>query len=1464
MTTQTIDSLKEEIADCYIKQFQKELWWIKSITILPIKPSMKDILIWKKELPEKFIEIEDFKFWKNVIQFLSPKLANQIFDFLKAKRQEIVNRQTVWDLTLLKNEILWIGNLNDNPVDDSEWWDNISWWWQNNSEWWDNVPWLWQNDSEENKESNGINPVVAWVVTSAVWAYGTYELKNLAEWMDIENVIRNLDDTQIKKTVESAIDIMEKQKKALTSRLTPHQVETVENHIKQLQEWIKDVEKNWGVSDLLKDWYAVREKLPWTLLKNGFNENILKLIDESADQLHWKPITEIKKILKISDSDESLDLLLKSISGTKDAKQIKQMTKVIRWWNRLSKFAKTFAWAMRLDVAFAWLDVRVYLESEKEAELISEINKVRGDNKHNQALFQLWVWLWSVVAEWLVILWICAGWWSYWWPIWTLVWLAVWAAAWGISEAGDALYYDVKDFYVQNDEDFLRQSRWKIKQGILQLVHNYKKGDTSVNEKFTTWVETHNVRLDFLCPPYWLLFDETKEADLKNWKNTKELTFESACRSMIFLEEIEDGADGLKDNSYLWDYVNSGLSKQDFLKDKDEEYKKYFNEYLEKMVNRINKRMEYVEKEFDKPDIIDAIYAGEWVKCLTQIFTESKGYANISDDNKRDDSKTYSENKLFYKEDMFKDFPPEKVEKLDSIRENDSNLFLDIITTTSLEKFVWEEETDENYRENVNLVETYKKYMNAFENFEDKHYLYIDDEYKNGLFIYNVLKADFNIDKVKYPTTDTENLLARTWLWIERRWLTEISDNILQNILYKLAKQLNGYTWKNDMYELMRFYGEGEDDVHWIYYSDKRKINEDWAIDARLDNNIPKIIDGEKIDEYVDRFMKNNFYKPIFDYNTGEITGYTLKSSIDTPTESIDPQLTAELINVIEKIVREELTNHSIQNQEKVKEEIKTVIKQNSNGEYIELPYYLILKAKESWLWDLQRQFFKRNQNNSSEGGVVEICYMNKEYNTTSIFDNCEKSYISSVREKFTQDELAYINRVDNVCENLRKIRNVEWWWIRQSTRHEDDLDLPIEIERIISDKIIERENFKDTVLLYDANTCNTSDVITKYIEYAEYFECLYKWILFSEAGFSWSNDIDSFQYFQSAMWLWSLNLFTNEWELNIDVLKSSWWKWFDFIVNDDKFIIFYKSLLEKLQFKAGSKMYESLEYRWKQWDESQKELARRVSYDIITTTFEKCLLQTDSQGNISMISKGSIKWKRSSLKDDIEREVKNHISKMELTGDVDTSKITPLMHEREIKKLTQWEKETTDLTPIINALINERLPQVNWSDNRLQLQYDAENSTINSWWEKVKISIEKKETILWWNKFYIKINWLDIEFNRLKEWIRTANLINWLKYNMRNEPIWKRVPTRIHPDANLGEYKRETGSLVRDVNNSYDDIEILTEDILDEWYPTIKNSAEFLKYVNKLLEAISSNNWWFSGYDDGREEWEEESPIVY
>jgi hypothetical protein len=47
----------------------------------------------------------------------------------------------------------------------------------------------------------------------------------------------------------------------------------------------------------------------------------------------------------------------------------------------------------------------------------------------------------------------------------------------------DTLYYDVRDFYLQDKEDYIRKTRAEVKQAILQHLHNKKEGNISLNEK---------------------------------------------------------------------------------------------------------------------------------------------------------------------------------------------------------------------------------------------------------------------------------------------------------------------------------------------------------------------------------------------------------------------------------------------------------------------------------------------------------------------------------------------------------------------------------------------------------------------------------------------------------------------------------------------------------------------------------------------------------------------------------------------------------------------------------------------------------------------------------------------------------------------------------------------------------------------------------------------------------------------
>jgi hypothetical protein len=42
---ETTEVLKQEISEAYLKNFKKELGWLKSLTLLPIEKKIKNILV---------------------------------------------------------------------------------------------------------------------------------------------------------------------------------------------------------------------------------------------------------------------------------------------------------------------------------------------------------------------------------------------------------------------------------------------------------------------------------------------------------------------------------------------------------------------------------------------------------------------------------------------------------------------------------------------------------------------------------------------------------------------------------------------------------------------------------------------------------------------------------------------------------------------------------------------------------------------------------------------------------------------------------------------------------------------------------------------------------------------------------------------------------------------------------------------------------------------------------------------------------------------------------------------------------------------------------------------------------------------------------------------------------------------------------------------------------------------------
>jgi hypothetical protein len=189
----------------------------------------------------------------------------------------------------------------------------------------------------------------------------------------------------------------------------------------------------------------------------------------------------------------------------------------------------------------------------------------------------------------------------------------------------------------------------------------------------------------------------------------------------------------------------------------------------------------------------------------------------------------------------------------------------------------------------------------------------------------------------------------------------------------------------------------------------------------------------------------------------------------------------------------------------------------------------------------MQKLFFRWNKDSEK----MEVCWLPYESFTSELqFDDNQiiRSYVSSYRDlgsaetyespldSFTKEERCYIDRVERAHKLLENLRSCEWLWTK-----EDDLDLPTDVEHIISEKYVEREKFKRNLLARWPEYSCSMEVLEKYKEFAEYFENLYRWILLLETTFVMSNDVDKFEYYQLALSRWSSVFFDKNWKIKTD-----------------------------------------------------------------------------------------------------------------------------------------------------------------------------------------------------------------------------------------------------------------------------------------------------------------------------------------
>ncbi|MBR6908315.1 hypothetical protein IKN40_07755 [bacterium] len=130
----------------------------------------------------------------------------------------------------------------------------------------------------------------------------------------------------------------------------------------------------------------------------------------------------------------------------------------------------------------------------------------------------------------------------------------------------------------------------------------------------------------------------------------------------------------------------------------------------------------------------------------------------MKSEGKRNERTNFDTNLRRYKSEYFSEFPNEKIDKLENLKQDYPLLFQELIVTASLSSLLGEDEGNSNYTENVKLVKKYQDWLKLTQTDKEKIDMEIPDTHKNVNFIEKFLEADFDITKVQFGSVDEETL----------------------------------------------------------------------------------------------------------------------------------------------------------------------------------------------------------------------------------------------------------------------------------------------------------------------------------------------------------------------------------------------------------------------------------------------------------------------------------------------------------------------------------------------------------------------------------------------------------------------------------------------------------------------------------------------------------------------------------
>lgn len=1449
------EQIKLEIAENYIQKFKDELGWFKSLALLPVESKIKKIMISQEDLENKTLaDLEDLWRWRTILWTLTPKMANDIFDFLKQKQSLIIQAETQQKLEQLRNEVvLWqvVVPTQETPSPSPTPSTNAHVT-QSSGEITDNQE--HKTTSESKPQGNSIAlGVGVWVTGATAWkiiekSVNTFNDKTLmkkVEGIKVESTSAKQEISLIQKQIDKAID--QSKSAAKNPKLSRSMRKNLENSSK----------KFWEVAASLQDGEVIEAwDARWKLGRDMPADMLNALDPKSAKKLAELDDVTMALIAKSTSSDEIAQILEKKwitivdkkiiqvLADMQDVANIQAFSTVLRFGKKLSPVLKGLSCFWALDVAFFGFDVRMWKESMNEADYIAKVNEARASITKNKAYFELAMWAASIVLE-LGIIVACSSIGTAAGSIvpvlgnaaWLVIGLAVGTLVFTVQELVNQLYYDKKIYFAQNKEDYVRQERTAIKQAILQSTKEYKlRGNKNI-----------------------------QNAALKKQGIT---TLEEAWKALIIQEELEKYQQGTSKKNISWALLSkryySGSIQKDFFTTLSAQEKQQRKTESASMDKEVTSRMKYIQlymtpngDQKKQQAFMASIDAAQWIAYIEKIVGESDIYREMHDSS-NEYLPWFTGTIEAYTQQLGKNLQqqyPKQYQVFESLSTQNRYLFEYICT--GIQWFPLNEKgyTSQEYtaiQANHQFIRSfyhYKMLWRTKEQTQNTSIAYTDYDY--GYLERILINTDEISKRWNFNTQEAKQYFSKD-MRINSKLATnyQVSSSTGQNIIYRMAREFHGYSGNNTMSELMSFYSEATDDTKGIYYDKKWKINNDentfggdrwynkswknfaiqWVIGTAIINRCSTIDKGRNIDAIDKQNMSAESVYAKFE------NMMLIESKVDVA----DQEITKELKNKIKTIISEEIATKAPAYKKQVEQKIKEfVISQSKmigesaeiqeNGAltytgkehagYVELPYELVIEAKKAKLGEVEKFLFKYEQ-----GKIVAITsqvYTNTPLAFTTLPLVYEK--VTSLRKSLTPQETHIISKVDEVKNQLSRIRSVE---SRKEDMIfgglEDELNIPIAIEREMTQKVYERENLKQKLLYVDINEAK-STLLQEWKSYYTYFNDTYIGMLATISQFYFNDNLGNHNRMSQA-WAWigkEKYQITHEGKVSFDHLSLE--------KDEKKFLLKYIQKSYQWEKKTVEQLLLSSESK-------EKDKGEWMLDQIIVAVFEsEVMLTTSDQKNIKKINQNLDAWSSA-----IEKKLQislgskaKYISVIDEITTIDESKI--IYEDQKIVPVHAKEKEVyTSIQTVTNQMVSTMNTVDRWHGRKnIRMVVNDKETTdqkivaqIQSRDSSRKIYIDIKQ-----NTYYIE--WLNHAFTDSKEFAYALNFLNRTQgYYLKANPEMKGkffFGDGLYPNT-----------LFADQAGTISDIDILKSDTVKKhftWltYKKIDNRKNFIKYINAV-----------------------------